>query len=342
MLDLDTTRRRTDHPGFTRMFRPGQLTLGVFFPIEAFQGDRPAMRGQVALAQRAERAGFAALWFRDVPLRDPTFGDVGQIFDPWVYLGYIAAQTRSIALATGSIVLPIRHPIHVAKAAASVDQLSGGRLVLGVASGDRPVEFPAFNVDPDTRGETFREHVHAFRRLLGESFPALDGRYGSLRGADLVPKPWADGIPLLVTGNSRQSLEWIAQHADGWVTYPRPLDAQERAIRGWRAVAGLQRPGEFLPFAQSLYIDLVAHPRALPEPIHLGWRLGRDRLVELLAALRTHGANHVVLNLKYGRRPADEVLDELADYVVPEFAPRSPEPPPRVARAPGEPATETA
>src|SRR5262245_29811015 len=64
MLDLDTTRRRTDHPGFTRMFRPGQLSLGVFFPIEAFEGDRPTMRDQVALARRAERAGFAALWFR--------------------------------------------------------------------------------------------------------------------------------------------------------------------------------------------------------------------------------------------------------------------------------------
>jgi hypothetical protein len=104
------------------------------------------------------------------------------------------------------------------------------------------------------------------------------------------------------------------------VTYPRALDAQERVIRGWRAVAGLQRPVEFLPFAQSLYIDLAAHPGALPTPIHLGWRLGRDRLVELLAALRTHGANHVVLNLKYGRRPAAEVLDELAEFVVPEFA----------------------
>jgi luciferase-type oxidoreductase len=334
VLDLDAVRRRTDNPGFARMFRPGRLTLGVFFPIEAFERDRPTMRDQVALAQRAERAGFAALWFRDVPLRDPAFGDVGQVFDPWVYLGYIAAHTRSIALATGSIVLPIRHPIHTAKAAGSVDQLSGGRLVLGIASGDRPVEFPAFNVDPDTRGETFREHLHAVRRLLGEPFPALDGSFGSLRGADLVPKPWADGVPLLVTGNSRQSLEWIAQHADGWITYPRPLEAQERVIRGWRSVASLQRPGEFLPFAQSLYIDLTAHPAALPQPIHLGWRLGRNHLVQLLAALRTFGANHVVLNLKYGRRPADEVLDELAEFVVPEFASGTAGSRPRLAPAP--------
>jgi luciferase-type oxidoreductase len=319
MLELDTVRPRTENPGFTRMFRPERLTLGVFFPIEAFRGDRPTMQGQVALAQRAERGGFAALWFRDVPLRDPTFGDVGQVFDPWVYLGYIAAQTRDIALATGSIVLPIRHPIHTAKAAASVDQLSHGRLVLGVASGDRPVEFPAFNLDPDTRGDVFRAHLDAIGRLLGESFPVLEGRYGSLRGADLVPKPWADGIPMLVTGNSRQSLEWTAQHSDGWVTYPRPLDAQQRVIHAWRTAAARQRPGAFLPFAQSLYVDLADDPDLSPQPIHLGWRLGRHRLVELLSALETSGANHVILNLKYGRRPAGEVLDELMEFVVPDF-----------------------
>ena len=57
------------------------------------------MQNQVQLARQAEDAGFAALWVRDVPLRDPSFGDVGQIFDPWVYLGYITGQTTQIALA---------------------------------------------------------------------------------------------------------------------------------------------------------------------------------------------------------------------------------------------------
>lgn len=66
--------------------------------------------------------------------------EAGQVYDPWVWLGWIAAQTSTIALATGSIILPLRHPLHTAKASASVDQLTGGRFVLGVASGDRPVE----------------------------------------------------------------------------------------------------------------------------------------------------------------------------------------------------------
>jgi luciferase-type oxidoreductase len=82
-----------------------------------------------------------------------------EVYDPWVYLGWIAAQTRTIALATGSIILPLRHPLHTAKASASIDQLSGGRFVLGVASGDRPVEFPAFGVDIDKRAALFRENL---------------------------------------------------------------------------------------------------------------------------------------------------------------------------------------
>src|SRR5262245_40207791 len=78
---------RTSNPGFRRMFRPGRLTLGLMFPVEAFAGDAPSMVGQAALAERADAAGFAALWIRDVPLRVPSFGDTGQVFDPWVWLG---------------------------------------------------------------------------------------------------------------------------------------------------------------------------------------------------------------------------------------------------------------
>jgi luciferase-type oxidoreductase len=123
MLTANKTARVTEANGFQKMFAPGRLTLGVFFPIEAFKGDQPTMRNQEYLARRAEELGFAALWYRDVPLRDPNFGDIGQVYDPWVYLGWIAAQTRTIALATGSIILPVRHPLHTAKAAASIDQL---------------------------------------------------------------------------------------------------------------------------------------------------------------------------------------------------------------------------
>ena len=301
---------------FQRMFAPGRLTFGVFFPIEAFPGDRPTMLDQVPLARRAEELGFAALWFRDVPLRDPTFGDVGQIFDPWVYLGFIAAQTQRAALATGSIILPLRHPLHTAKAAASVDQLSGGRLMLGIASGDRPVEFPAFGVDAEQRGDAFRENVRVIRQVLERSFEPVSSPYGALAGADVVPKP-VRRIPLLVTGSSRQSPEWIAQCSDGWITYPRPALQQARVARDWHEMVHQHSPGTFKPFAQSFYVDLSEDPNEPPTPIHLGFRSGWKALLDYTLGLRDAGVNHVAFNLKYGRRSARDVLDEIGHEVLP-------------------------
>lgn len=319
MLTPNMSAEVSDSPGFQKMFAPGRLTLGVFFPIEAFQRDEPTMRHQEHLARRAEELGFAALWFRDVPLRDPSFGDIGQVFDPWVYLGWIAAQTRTIALATGSIILTVRHPLHTAKAAASVDQLSGGRLVMGVATGDRPVEFPAFGVDFENRDALFRENLRVIRTALAEEFPRMQSSYGQLLGmADLVPKP-IGRLPILVTGSSRQTLPWIAENSDGWIYYPRPLDQQAATVERWREATRIAAPGVFKPFAQSFYVDLSDNPNEPPTPIHLGLRGGRNAIFQFLDALREIGVNHVILNLKYGRRDAGEVLEEIGREILPQL-----------------------
>lgn len=317
MLTINYSTPATRARGYLRLFGLTRLTLGVLIPIEAFDGDQPTMRGQVELAQFAESAGFDALWFRDVPLRDPSFGDVGQIYDPFVYLGYIAAQTRAIALGTAAVVLPLRHPLHTAKQAASVDRLSGGRLVLGVASGDRPTEFPAFGVNLDERAELFRDNLAVLRRALTESFPAIASRYGKLEGVDLVPKPISHDIPVLVTGRSGQTLEWIAEFAHGWISYPRAVAAQAQTVAEWRRAQSTVRQFADLPFAQSLYIDLLPDRDAPAQPMHLGYRLGRNTLVRLLTQLHACGVAHVMFNLKYGHRPAGEVMRELAAEVLP-------------------------
>ncbi|MGO4303293.1 LLM class oxidoreductase [Cupriavidus sp. RAF12] len=319
MLTPSTALEPQSGNGFSRMFKPGRLTLGVLFAIESYAGDAPTMRNQIALAKRAEQAGFAALGVRDVPLRDPGFGDLGQIYDPWTWLGYAAAQTESISLFTAAIVLPLRHPLHTAKAAASVDRLTDGRFVLGIASGDREVEFPAFGVSREQRGELFREQVGYLKTAWGESFPEIAGSYGVLSGADLVPKPVARRVPLIVTGNSQQSIEWIASQADGWITYPRRYDVQADLIRSWHQAVEVAAPGAFKPFAQPYHIDLVENPNEMPTPIHGGHRLGRNWLLKHLEFLEHVGANHVLFNLKYGSRPAGKVLEELAEYVVPRF-----------------------
>ncbi len=306
--------------GYASMFAPDRLTVGVYFPIESFDGPEPAMRDQVELAKEAERLGFAALWARDVPLNDPNFGDLGQLYDPFVWLATIAAHTSSIALATGAVILPLHHPIDVAKAAASLDHLSGGRFVFGVASGDRPVEYPAYGRDPAQRGDLFRDAFDYSQTLLTERFPVhASAHYGQLAGGgDLVPKPLSPRLPFLVTGQSQQSLDWIAQRSDGWLTYPRDVAKQAQVVSNWREA--LDRVGAgFKPVAQSLYIDLAEDPDAAPRPIHLGYRLGRNRLADLFDDLRSNGINHVALNLKFSRRPVADVIDEIGRDVIPHF-----------------------
>lgn len=330
MLSLSTQPYAT-LPGFSRTYADNRLTLGLAFPIESY-ADVPSMACQGELARQAEAVGFAALWVRDVPLRDPGFGDLGQIFDPFVYLGYMASETSTIALGTASIVVPIRHPLHLAKAATSIDQLSRGRLLLGLASGDRPVEFPVFGVDAEGRGDTFREYFDVLRAAQMSSFAPIRWSGGTLDGADMIPKPLAVEIPLMITGSSRQSLDWIAANGHGWINYPRPPAQQKVLIERWRAAVEVLCGKVFKPFSQSLYLDLLTDPDAPPEAIHLGYRLGRHALIALLGVLRDIGVNHLMFNLRFGRRPAQDVVAELGRHVLPLF-----DAVPRAVRVSGQP-----
>jgi luciferase-type oxidoreductase len=119
----------SNHPAYNRVFQAGKLTFGFIMPLEGYPNSAfPTLENPQRMATLADEAGFAALWMRDVPFFDPSFGDVGQIFDPMVYLGFLAAHTRRITLGTAGIVLPLRDPLIVAKQATSVDQLSSGRI----------------------------------------------------------------------------------------------------------------------------------------------------------------------------------------------------------------------
>lgn len=310
--------KRTFGNGFRSVYGKGHLTLGIGVPLEAYSSPVPSMSRQIERIKIVEQGGFAALWCRDVPLLDPSFGDAGQMYDPWVWLGYIAAQTSRIALGTGSIILPLRRRVDIAKAASSVDQLSDGRLILGVASGDRPVEYSVYDVLFEKRDELFRE-TFEFIRATTHCPEGWDNQHAvSSRQVDLLPKSYAGDIPLFVTGNSRQSNAWIAEHTDGWLMYPRPVNQQRQLLNQWHATLDqLEQPWK--PFSQSLYIDLVTDADAPATPIHLGYRLGRNTLISLLEELREIGVNHVTFNIRFSTRPVDDILDELCEYVVPQF-----------------------
>lgn len=318
------------HPGYRRMFAPGALTLGLFLPLRFYAGDMRVLEGQADLVEAADRQGFAAVWVRDVPLFDPGFGDAGQLFDPFTCLAFLAARTRRIALATGSAVLPLRHPIDMAKAAASIDRLSGGRLVMGVASGDRPIEFPAYGLDHGQRGERFAQSVDYLRRLMHPGRLAIESPLGRFANAELLPQPVNGSIPLVVTGSSGQPLEWIARQADGWLTYPDATHTADgprrlaRKIAAWRE----QIPGAgFRPHMTNEWLDLVDDPGHPRTPMRGGYVLqtGRQGLIDLLGEWRDAGVNHAALGIQFSRRPAAEVLEELAQEVLPLFPAHEPQ-----------------
>ncbi|WP_396331672.1 LLM class oxidoreductase [Burkholderia anthina] len=312
------------HPGYRRMFAADQLTLGIFLPLRAYNGDMRVLTGQADLVAEIDRRGFAAVWVRDIPLFDPAFGDAGQVFDPFAYLSFLAARTTRIALATGSTIFSLRHPVDLAKAAATLDRLSGGRLVLGIASGDRPIEFPAYGLAHASRGERFAHAVAYFRELMRAGAVTIDSPLGSIDGAELLPKATVGAVPLIVTGASGQPLTWIAEHADGWLTYPGasdgPAGPQRLAekIRAWRA---LIPDGAFRPHMTNEWLDLADDPDHPRMPLHGGYilRTGRNGLIALLNEWREAGVNHVALGIQHARRPAADVIQELAEDVLPHF-----------------------
>ncbi|WP_299184482.1 hypothetical protein [uncultured Aquimarina sp.] len=123
---------------------------------------------------------------------------------------------------------------------------------------------------------------------------------------------------MLVTGHSGQSLEWIATHADGWLYYPRDFNFLKQTLSNW-SNALEKAEQSWKPYLQSLYIDLLEDKNASPHGIHLGFKSGTAYMTKHLQALESVGVNHVIINLKYGNRPAETVIEELGKDVLPHF-----------------------
>ncbi|OVZ59401.1 LLM class flavin-dependent oxidoreductase [Pigmentiphaga sp. NML080357] len=307
----------------TALFQPGRLSIGLGLPwVEAaeYKGEREVdFRRQLELAAQAEAAGFAALWVRDVPLNHPGYPESIGHLDPWVWLGALAAHTHRIALVTGAIVLTLRHPLHVAKGATSVAALAPGRFMLGLGSGDRPPEYLAFGRDAARRREDFRARWEQLAAALELPARVLPDRLDdppidfSLRPRAAMP------IPMLAVGSAGQSLDWIARHAIGWMTYHREPEVQQGRHRFWRQAVERAAPGRFRGFGVAMRVELLDRSDAPAEPIELGYRTGLRALGDILSRMREAGTHHVSLNLSAGRRPWAELIEELGS--LGEFTP---------------------
>lgn len=321
-----------------RIARPGAITLGLELPLDndwSPEGEArrkadgrphgiPDLTHYANLVRRIDTSGFAALWMRDVPVFDPrNCGDAGSVYDPFVNLGFLAGVTRNVALGTAGIVLPLRHPMMVAKAAASVDHLSGGRLILGLASGDRPVEYPLLGLDFERRGETFRQSFAYLRDAWKDGgLPMGDGRI--VADLDLLPKPLQRPIPSIIAGNGQQSNEWIAANMDGRFVYPGDLSRMAHQASDYRRLRK-EAGGDRGVFISAFHLDLADDPNEAPTPRRFGARTGRKPLLDHLDGLRNAGVDYLAILLRPSRRPLPEVIDELARDVLPHLGhPTSP------------------
>ena len=315
---MNTDKNTNIPPAFDRIFKKGKLSFGFIAPMEGYpNGPLPDLTNTEKLVRQADVLGLDAIWLRDVPFLDPNFGDAGQVFDAMVYAGWLAGITKQIAIGTAGIVLPLRDPIIVAKQAATVDLLSGGRMLLGLASGDRYSEYPAFGLDFENRAERYREARGIIKTLTEESFPIFQSKYyGSSDGdIDLVPKPATKKIATLSIGRAGQTIEWMAENMDGWIWHGSDSRRMTDVIPQWEAAC----KGKYKPFGYGVMFDLSPNP---DEPVAFGrgfLRGGRNHLINFWEAQQAAGLSHTALNLKPTRRPAEEILEEFATFIVPQF-----------------------
>lgn len=205
-----------------------------------------------AVALSAERAGFATLWSGEhVVMVDRStsrypYSDDGQIavpsaadwIDPLIGLSFAAAATSSIGLATGVLLLPEHNPVVVAKQAATLDSLSGGRLTLGVGIGWSREEFDALGVPFERRGARTAEYAAAMRTLWDDDIASFDGEFVSFDSVRVNPKPFnGKSIPIVCGGNSDAALRRVAAWADGW--YGFNLDGVEEVSERVAFLRGL-------------------------------------------------------------------------------------------------------
>jgi probable F420-dependent oxidoreductase len=183
----------------------------------------------VGLASRAEELGFDSVWVHDHVFNVAhVFERIGgrPYYEPLTLLSYVAAKTARIRLGTSVLVLPYHNPVRLAKAAATLDVLSGGRVILGVGVGAVENEMEAMGTPFKERGAVTDEAIAVMRVLWSEEDPRFDGRFSRFAGMKFSPKPLQNPIPLVIGGVSQAAIRRAARLGDGW----QPLGLSPEAL----------------------------------------------------------------------------------------------------------------
>jgi probable F420-dependent oxidoreductase len=263
-------------------------------------------RWYAEVARAAEAAGFDSVWVQEhvvfpaemphtYPYSDdgnPGIASKTPLIDPWIALTTIANATESVRLAPNVYVLPLRSPFVTARAAVTLDRVSGGRLSLGVGVGWLQQEYEAMQVEWEGRGRRMDEIIDIMRRLWSEETIEHQGEFYHFDPVCFEPKPLQkSGIPVLIGGESRPAMRRAARIGDGWImTW---LGAAEEVAEKVAAMRALR----------------VEHGRA-DVPFEITGSVQRDVSVDGLRAYQANGVDRVIVDA-LGSRSAQDVVDAL-------------------------------
>jgi probable F420-dependent oxidoreductase len=298
------------------------VKLGICIPHYG----RPIEVGRLfGVVRRAEERGLDSIWVTDhviVPL-DANVIYREHMLDPLAVLPWLAGVTERIALGTSVVILPYRSPIPVAKLLASVDVLSGGRLIVGAAIGWLEGEFDALGVPFKERASRSDEALELFRTLWTQERPAIETRRHRVHDVQVSPMPLQKPRPpLYIGGSSEGAFRRVARLGDGWHATASTPDAFRQgadAVRRFWKEAG--REGEPV---WSLRIPVLVDGVHRPA-VDMALMRGRHaiagsvaQVTEQLRAFRQLGVSHVALEVSYSTYPAIlETIDILAGEVKP-------------------------
>jgi probable F420-dependent oxidoreductase len=266
-----------------------------------------------AVARLAEAGGFDSVWVNDHVVVPAAIGspypfsadgvvtgltESSPYADPLATLAYVAALTTRVRLGVSILVLPYKHPLVTAKLAATVDVLSGGRLILGVGSGWLREEFDALGVDFDTRMRAFDEQLEILQAAWTQPVVSYEGQVYSFAPVGLEPRPVRPGgIPLWIGGHSRSTLKRACRFGEAlhWVA-PDVAEVRRRVgeLADVAAEAGLEQPP---PVTLRGRLQLAAEP----EPFATGAIVGPPSyLVETLGEYEQAGVSHFMIDNRKG------------------------------------------
>jgi probable F420-dependent oxidoreductase len=283
------------------------MEIGVVYPQTELRGDPAAVR---RIGRAVEDLGFDHLLAYDhvlgavhgdrMPSLTGPYTEHDPFHDPFVMFAYLAAITERIQFATGILVLPQRQTALVARQAADVDLLSGGRLRLGVGVGWNPVEYDALGQDFRTRGARQEEQIELLRRLFTEPVVDFSGRFDRVDRAALVPKP-TQPIPIWLGGSGEKAFDRAARLADGFIFFGAGI---ENSVDAWNHLRDrVQDQGRSLDGFGGDYVVLP------PGDV--------DDVVAEIDAWREAGGTHVsVVTMRRGLTSVEDHIDYLASVAA--------------------------